>query len=308
MIDVHRLRVLHEVAQHGSFNRAATALRCTPSAVSQQIAALERTLGTPVVQRSTRGVTLTASGRLLVEAAENITAELDHARARIDRLTSGSVRFTVATFASGGRRLLPPALTEVCAAHPEVELTILEREPEDSLPLVRSGRADVALAYHFDGPPPGRGERSGLIWTPLAEDPLWLVLPAGHKYADAPAVHLADLAAERWVLGCLKTADLLQRYATLAGFELRVSCSATDYFFAASLVAAGVGVSLIPQVALDQLPPGLAVVPLEAPRPARHIGVAVARRADRPAQAYLDTLTRALFTGSPESFAWNVRR
>lgn len=295
MIDVQRLRVLHEVARHGSFNKAATALLCTPSAVSQQVAALERTLGADVVRRSTRGVELTEPGRLLVEAAEAITAELDLAHERINRLAQQRTTLTVATFSSGGRRLLPAALTRLCATHPEVELTILEREPEDSLPLVRSGRADVALAYHFDGPPPARrGDRSGLDWTPLATDPLWLVLPPDHRFAAAPEVHLRDLADERWVLGCLKTADVLNRYAALAGFEPAVSCSATDYFFAAALVGAGVGVSLLPEVALDQVPAGLAVVPLAQPRPARHIGVAIPRRSDPATHAYVDTLLAAL--------------
>ncbi|NUT36737.1 MAG: LysR family transcriptional regulator [Hamadaea sp.] len=295
MIDVHRLRVLHEVARHGSFNKAATALLCTPSAVSQQVAALERTLGAEVVRRSTRGVELTEPGRLLVEAAEAITAELDLAHERINRLARQRTKVTVATFSSGGRRLLPVALNRLVAAHPEVELTILEREPEDSLPLVRTGRADVALAYHFDGPPPARkGDRGGLDWTPLAADPLWLVLPPGHRYAGATEVHLRDLAGERWVLGCLKTADILARYAAVAGFDPAVSCSATDYFFAATLVGAGVGISLLPQVALDQVPEGLAVVPLAAPRPARHIGVAVPRRRDPATRAYVDTLIEAL--------------
>ncbi|WP_240808832.1 LysR family transcriptional regulator [Microbispora catharanthi] len=108
---MHRLGVLREVARHGSFNRAAAALRFTPSAVSQQIAALERGLGVPVVQRSTRGVVLTEPGRMLVDAAEAIAAELTDAQERIDRLSTARARFTIAAFASGGRRLLPPALT-----------------------------------------------------------------------------------------------------------------------------------------------------------------------------------------------------
>jgi DNA-binding transcriptional LysR family regulator len=295
MIDVHRLRVLREVARHGSFNKAAGALRCTPSAVSQQIAALERTLGADVVSRSTRGVHLTEPGRLLVESAEAIAAELQHVQRQIADLSTGAARLTIATFTSGGRRLLPEALRDLCAAHPELEVAILEHEPEDSLPLVRSGQADLALAYHFDGPPPVRpGDRSGLEWTALAADPLWLVLPDGHRMAGAAEVHLADLAEERWVLGCLSTAGLLRDLAALAGYVPRISCSATDYFFAASLVGAGVGISLLPQLALDQLPPGLAVVPLAHPRPSRHVGIAVSTRRGAAVRPYLDLLTAAL--------------
>ncbi|WP_248965825.1 LysR family transcriptional regulator [Sphaerisporangium perillae] len=294
MIDVQRLRVLSEVARCGSFNRAAAALGFTPSAVSQQIAALERRLGVLVVERSTRGVTLTEPGRMLVETAVAIAAELTDVQERIDRHVQDDVRFTVATFASGGRRLLPSPLARFTAAHPQVELTILEREPEESLPLLREGRADIALAYHFDGPPPARpGDRSALDWTPLGVDPLRVVLPRAHPRAGRTSLHLAELAGERWVLGCLKTADLLRDYATLAGFELRICCSATDYMFAQSLVGAGIGIALIPEIAVADAP-DLVAVPLEPPSPSRHIGVATARRHRGAAQPYVEALLRLL--------------
>ncbi|MFF0548684.1 LysR family transcriptional regulator [Streptomyces sp. NPDC004311] len=292
MIDVQRLRVLRAVAEHGSFNKAAGALLLTPSAVSQHIAALERTLGHPVAVRSTRGVTLTEPGRLLVETAETISAELDRVRGAIDRLTAERPRLTVATFTSGGRRLLPAALSRFVAAHPEVELTVREAEPEDAVPLVRRGVADLALAYHFDGPPPVRpDERPALDWVPLREDPLSLVLPRGHRLAGRDGLELGELAAERWVLGCLKTEAFLRRYAGQAGFELRVGASTTDYFFAQTLVAAGVGVSLVPRVALAPRPE-LVVVPVLPPRPARHIGLVLPRR--RRPQPYAEALARAL--------------
>ncbi|MFF4099634.1 LysR family transcriptional regulator [Streptomyces sp. NPDC001903] len=288
MIDVQRLRILRSVAEHGSFNKAAAALLLTPSAVSQHIASLERSLGHPVAVRSTRGVTLTEPGRLLVEAAETISAELDQVRHAIDRLTADRPRLTVATFTSGGRRLLPAALARFVAAHPEVELTVREAEPEAAVPMVRSGDADLALAYHFDGPPP---LRAGLDWTPLMDDPLWLALPPGHPLAGRSSLSLSELAADRWVLGCLKTEAHLRRYAELARFDLRVAASTTDYFFAQTLVAAGVGVSLIPHVSLAP-EAAVALVPIEPPRPARHIGVVTPRR--RRPHPYARALTSAL--------------
>ncbi|MEV7612503.1 LysR family transcriptional regulator [Streptomyces sp. NPDC089799] len=295
MIDVQRLRVLRAVAEHGSFNRAAAALLLTPSAVSQHIAVLERSLGQPVAIRSTRGVTLTEPGRLLVEAAETISAELDHVRHQIDRLGASRPRLTVATFTSGGRFLLPGALARFVAVHPEVELTVRESEPETALPMVRRGEADLALTYRFDGPLPVRpGERPGIEWTPLMDDPLSVVLPRGHRLAGRGAVGLGELSAERWVLGCLKTEAYLRRHAERAGFELRVAASTTDYFFAQSLVAAGVGVSLVPKVSLDAAP-GLAVIDVEPPRPARYIGAATPRRS-RPhpyAAPFVAALTAA---------------
>lgn len=278
MTDIQRLRILRAVAEHGSFNRAAAHLLITPSAVSQQVAALERSLGTRVVERSTRGVTLTQSGRIMVEAADAVTAELAHAREQVERLTRRRPVLTVTTFTSGGRELLPGALARFRLAHPEVELHVVEHEPEESLPLVRQARADLALAYHFDGPPAAAGgERSGLDWTPLMEDPMSLVVPRSHRLADRETVGFAELATETWVLGCSKTEAYLRRYARLAGYELRVRGSTTDYFFARSLVAAGMGISLVPSVALTPPLDGTRVVRVDDPRPTRYIGVATAR-------------------------------
>ncbi|PLW65840.1 LysR family transcriptional regulator [Streptomyces sp. SCUT-3] len=298
MIDVQRLRVLRAVAEHGSFNRAATALRLTPSAVSQHVAALERSLGARVVTRSTRGATLTQAGRIMVGAAESVAAELEHAQRQVAQLSTGLTRLTVATFTSGGRLLLPAALTRLTAVHPRTVLHIREGEPEDTLPLVRQGAVDLALAYHFDGPLPvgpvpgsGSGSGSGLEWTPLLEDPLFVVLPPGHRFADRDALDLAELAAEPWVLGCLKTEAYLRRYAERAGFDPEVRGTTTDYFFARSLVAAGVGISLIPSVALAPEIPGLHTVPVTPPGPIRHIGVAAIGRGDRP---HVTTLVDAL--------------
>ncbi|MFD7641698.1 LysR family transcriptional regulator [Kitasatospora sp. NPDC059795] len=294
MIDVQRLAVLREVARRGSFNQAAAALHCTASAVSQQIAALERGLGAPVVERSTRGVTLTGAGRVLVEAADAIAAELADTEQRITRLTAARTTLTVATFASGGRRLLPGALTGFVAEHPEVEPTIVEAEPEDSLPAVREGRADLALAYHLDGPPPARaGDRSGLDWTPLVEDPLLVVLPRRHPLGHRPVLHLAELADQRWILGCRKSAGQLARFGALAGVDLRISCTATDYEFAQSLVRSGIGIALIPQIALADHP-DLISRPLAEPAPRRHLGLALSRRRRTPRAHLAEALAARL--------------
>ncbi|WNI26595.1 LysR family transcriptional regulator [Streptomyces sp. ITFR-16] len=275
MIDIQRLRVLRAVAEHGSFNRAAAVLRLTPSAVSQHVAALERSLGSQVVARSTRGVTLTPAGRIMVGAAESVAAELEHAQQQVSELGTGRTQLTVATFTSGGRLLLPGAFAELTAAHPETVLHVREFEPEDSLPLVRQGAVDLALAYHFDGPLPGRpGSGPGLEWTPLMDDPLHVVLGARHPLAGREVLDLAELAGEPWVLGCLKTEAYLRRYAEQAGFVPEVRGTTSDYFFARSLVAAGLGISLIPSIALTPEIPGLRTVPVGPPAPARHIGVA----------------------------------
>ncbi|MFD5053600.1 LysR family transcriptional regulator [Streptomyces tendae] len=292
MIDVQRLRVLRTVAEHGSFNQAAAALHLTPSAVSQHVAALERSLGAQVVARSTRGVTLTPAGRIMVGAAESVAAELAHAQQRVDQLGNGRTQITIATFTSGGRLLLPGALTRLATAHPDTVVHVREAEPEDSLPLVRQGAVDLALAYHFDGPLPGSlGPTSSLAWTALLEDPLHVVLPDAHPLAGRESLDIAELAAEPWVLGCLKTETYLRRYAERAGFDPEVRSTTTDYFFARSLVAAGLGISLIPSIAQTPQVAGVRTVPIVAPTPTRHIGVATIVRRSLP---QVMTLIRAL--------------
>ncbi|WP_328540675.1 LysR family transcriptional regulator [Streptomyces sp. NBC_00344] len=289
---MQRLRVLRAVAEHGSFNQAAMALRLTPSAISQHVAILERSLGAQVVARSTRGVTLTQAGQIMVGAAESIAAELEHAQQQVNQLSTGRVQLTIATFTSGGRLLLPTALARLRAAHPRTVLHVREGEPESTLPLVRQGAVDLALAYHFDGPLPiGPGPTSGLEWTPLLEDPLHVVLPERHRLAGSDVLDLAELAAEPWVLGCLKTEAYLRRFAERAGFDPEVRGTTTDYFFARSLVAAGMGISLIPSIALTPEIPGLRTVPIKPPVPIRHIGVAAISRNDRP---HVTTLIQAL--------------
>ncbi|MEV4348865.1 LysR family transcriptional regulator [Actinoplanes sp. NPDC049596] len=271
------MQILREVARLGSFNQAAVTLRITPSAVSQQISALERSIGTPVATRSTRGVELTDAGRVLVEAGDAIAAELASAEHEIDRLAQAdSGKLTVATFTSGGQRLLPAALTRFAEERAGVDLTVLENEPEDAIPLVREGAADLALIYHYDGPAPAP---TGLCYTPLMDDPMWVVVPDEHHLAGRNDVTIADLAHERWVHGCLIVGDLLDHYAAMAGFEPRVACRGTDYVFAQSLVRAGVGISMIPRVALV---PGLRTLALRPPCPTRYIGIVMPKRRPNP--------------------------
>ncbi|MEY9964523.1 DNA-binding transcriptional LysR family regulator [Streptacidiphilus sp. MAP12-16] len=319
MVDVRRLHILREVARQGSFAKAAAVLLLTPSAVSQQIAALERSLGLPVVERSTRGVRLTEPGRIMVDAADAVAAELADAQCRISELVDGHTgSLCLDTFSSGGQLLLPDALSRLLAEQPGVELAVAEADLEESVVHVREGSADLALTFHFDGPYMPEG---ALSWTPLLRDPLWVVLPDGHRLAGRDALALAELADEPWVLGCMLAAQAIDQYAAVAGFRPRVVCRSSDYVFAQSLVAAGVGISLIPETALATSPGpsgrvgssgpgghpglrGLTAVPLRGPGPSRHIGALTLRRrwpqplVGRLLQALRDTAAGLPSTGA----------
>ncbi len=296
MVDVRRLGILREVARQGSFARAATALQLTPSAVSQQIAALERSLGVPVVERSTRGVRLTESGRIMVDAAEAVANELADAQCRIGDLTAGRIgTLSVETFTTGGQLLLPGALARLLAELPEVQLSVTETALEASIAHVRDGSVDLALAFHFDAAPI---DDPALTWTPLVSDPMLAVLPEGHRLSGRAAVRLTELADEPWVMGCTTATEMMAQYGAVLGFRPRVVCRSSDYVFAQSMVAAGVGVTLVPQLVLagpHRAVPGIGgtvAVPLRGPAPIRHTGAFTARR--RWPQPLVRTLLRAL--------------
>jgi DNA-binding transcriptional LysR family regulator len=305
LIDVHRLAVLREVARAGSFAGAAAALHHTPSAVSQQIAALERGAGIMLVERSTRGVTLTDAGRALLAAADAIHAELQLAAQRLRALAAGGPQaLTVVTFPSAGEPLLAPALTAMTAeAGFRVEVTVIEAEPDEALSSVRDGRADFALVYHFHTaqPPHGWPVAAGPgAYIPLVTDPLRLLVPAGHPLAGRSAVSLAEVAGDRWIQGWGDVGDVTDMLAALSGFRPHVACRSSDYRFMSALVGAGVGVSLVPSLALTGSPQ---VRDLQiTPQPTRYIGAWLPKRHQpNPAAERLLAALRARASATPET-------
>jgi DNA-binding transcriptional LysR family regulator len=280
LIDPHRLAVLREVARAGSFAGAAAALHHTPSAVSQQIAALERGAGAMLVQRSTRGVTLTDAGRVLLASADAIHAELRIAAQQLRALQAGGPQaLTVVTFPSAGEPLLAPALTGLTVSGEAVEVTVIEAEPAEALGSVRDGQADLALVYHFHTPEPPRAWPAAAgpgTYTALVTDHLRLLVPAGHPLADRPAVSLAEFAGERWIHGWGEVGGVLDMLAAVSGFHPRAACRSSDYRFMSALVGAGVGVALVPSLALSGRPD---VRDLQiTPQPTRYVGAYLPKR------------------------------
>jgi molybdate transport repressor ModE-like protein len=284
MLDVRRLRVLREVSLQGSFSAAAQALAYSQSAVSQQIATLEREAGTRLVERDGRRARLTDAGRALVRRADAILAELaaaDADLAAIAGLRGGRVR--VSTFASAATALLPDAVAAFRARHPEVqvELSLVEATAE-AVDGVRAGRTDLALLAQ----PPGQPPPDLVEAHPLLRDPMLVVLPAGHPLARRRALALADLAGEPWVLGggpgC-SDRDTVVRACHAAGFEPRVTVDfpTDDYHATQGMVAAGAGITLLPRLALTVPRDDLVVRPLAGDGPSRLVMAAV-RRGDQP--------------------------
>jgi DNA-binding transcriptional LysR family regulator len=297
MIDVKRLRVLREVAQHGSFSAAGEALGYTQPAVSQQIAALERETGTVLVDRNARGVRLTDAGRTLVEHADGILGRLAAAEQELEALAGlKGGRLRLASFPSAGATLLPLAIAEFSRSHPAVELSLVEAEPEDAIPQLKAGELDLALVYEYADV---RAAREGIDETDvdllhLLDDPMHLALPPGHALARKRSVRLEDLSEDLWVQGD-GTGSCGQMHLAAcqsAGFSPRVGFETNDYNVVQGLVAAGVAVSLIAELALTNLREDVVVRPLGKQAPIRHVWAATQAGAYRsPAvEAMLEVL------------------
>lgn len=272
MLDVKRLRVLREVAARGSFSAAAEALAYTQSAVSQQIAALEREAGTVLVDRNARGVRLTEAGRALVRHAEVILARLADAEAELDAIAGvRGGRLRLVSFPTAGASIAPRAIGRFRERFPGVEVTLAPREPHEGLDCLKCGDCDIALTVEaaFD-----RIEDRAIERHPLLADPMYLCLPACHPAARKSRVRLKDFADEAWILGTTGTCPdgaILQRACQTAGFEPKVAFQSDDYAAIQGFVAAGVGVCLIPDLALATLRDDVVIRELEGRPPVRHI-------------------------------------
>ena len=289
MLDVKRLRLLREVALRGSVTRAADALSYTPSAISQQLAVLERECGVALVEREGRGIRLTEPAHGLVSRTERILEELENARADLELWAAdltGTVR--IAAFPTAARSLLPQALAGLREAHPGLEPALVEAEPEASLSAVGLGTVDAAVAHEYDLFPDR--DTQTLHRTELLTDPLFLVSADG----TGEPVRLADYGERRWILPPPDTAcgRLVERACGLAGFEPRPLATTYDFAVACALAAAGHGVALVPQLGLT---PGVPASPVSDVPVRRRIFAAVRAGAERrPAvAAVLSALTDA---------------
>jgi molybdate transport repressor ModE-like protein len=270
MLDPRRLRALREVEARGSIAAAAEALGYTASAVSQSIAAMERYLDLQLLERTSRGVTLTPAGMRLVEHADVILAHLDAAEreARALRSNDAEISLTLATFASGVD-LVVRAASELDRSRANTELRVVEADPGYSLPELRSGNVDVALTYVNDGLP-----TEPPVWMeelPLLTEPVLAILPEQHRLAGRSAIGLVELAGERFIAE--PAAD--HRPFTLiachaAGFDPQIAGYSSDFGLTAALVARGGAVALIPRMAVRE-PNGVVALPLSEPQLARRV-------------------------------------
>ena len=274
MLDVRRMQVLRAVVSTGSITAAATNLGYTPSAISQQVASLEKQAGLPLLERVGRGVRPTAAGRLLTEHAARLAEQLAEAESALTALRNGCAgTLRVRYFATAGAALVPPAVATFRAERSGVELDLKLSEPTDPFVELAAGRADVAITVlEQDAPAP-----EGMISRHLLADPLYAVLPRGHALARKRVLDLGDLADEPWVDGDCSyygpCADLVRNACAGAGFSPQIAVESDDYATAQGFVAAGLGVTLIPRLGLGFAHPGVVLRKVRNPEPVRHIHV-----------------------------------
>jgi DNA-binding transcriptional LysR family regulator len=276
MLDVTRLRVLVAVARHGSVTAAARALNYAQPSVSHHLARLEAETGARLIQRSGRGIRLTDAGRLLAARSEEILGRLDAAEHELAaHMGQREERIRLAGFPSALATIVPAASARLKADHPDIDLLLVEAEPQAALRMLKGGRVDVAIVFRYfaDGTPIGSDVADGTRPRLLLTEPVHLVSqetaggtpapaqpapgpgrgpPAGPEPGQPPpaSAFIAAYAGQRWIAGCERCRAHLLWQCELAGFTPQIAFTTDDVLVAQALAAVGLGVALLPDLAL----------------------------------------------------------
>jgi DNA-binding transcriptional LysR family regulator len=293
MIDLRRLRALRAVADHGTLAAAADQLHLTASAVSQQLAALEKEVGRPLLEPNGRSVRLTGAARVLLEHADALFAQLERLEGDLASRDGGELH--VVGFPTALAGLLAPAARMLRVSSPGVVLRVLEAETPDAVAAITRRDADVMLGMECSLAP----QVGDVRWhrEDLLGDALDVVLPLAHPLAGRSVLALEELAREEWVAPPVGWScdEVFHAGCRAAGFSPRVAHRAGDWQATMGLVAAELGISLVPRLAQTAPPPDVVVIPLSGEPPRRHVFAACRAGADSaPAvRALLDALQQA---------------
>jgi DNA-binding transcriptional LysR family regulator len=293
-MDLERLRVLHAVHTAGSVVGAARALHVTASAVSQQMARLEREVGQRLTERPGRGIRLTEAGELLAREAGDLLAHAEQVEARLAG-HRGAVAGTlsIGAFATAARGLLPGALRDLRSRYPDLSVSLSEQEPHEAIPALSRGDLDIAVVQEW--PDTALAIPGSLARRDLLQDSLDVALPAGHSLAGQDSVAIKELAGDGWISWSTGQIchDWLVRTLRAHGAQPRILHTASEHSTQLALVAAGLGAAVIPRLGREPAPPSVRFVPID-PSPVRRIyALWRASTAPRPAiSATLDALQR----------------
>jgi DNA-binding transcriptional LysR family regulator len=278
-LDIRRLRVLREVALRGTIVAAADSLGFTPSAISQQLTALERESGSVLLERTGRGVRLTDAGHVLVSRTEPVLVALEEAKAALEEsrtTVGGDIR--LAASGSLARAFVVPTVASVADAYPQLKITLLEYESGDSLRELKLGELDIVVTHEYDHE--RRPPEPELVRVDLFAEDMLIAAPAGRF--DAP-VALADLKEEIWAADppTNSCGRAVRSACRAVGFEPDVRYNSNEYGVLLSAVVHAGAVALMPRLGLDGVPPGVDVLPV-ADLPTRRLVFAARRRGTPP--------------------------
>jgi DNA-binding transcriptional LysR family regulator len=305
--DVQRLRTLTLVLDLGSISAAASVLGYTQSATSQQLRALEREVGLPLVDRSQRPLRATAAGALLRPHVEQVLAALSGAEALAQDLRAGVLRLRLAAFGSALSSFVPAAVRDLRRAHPQLVVLVQQVETHEAIQRLRSGDADLAIVHHMPGA--AVPETTGLVRHRLLIDRLHVVIPEGHRLARHATISIADLEDEPLILPRRGTAatrfrTVVEHLCAQAGFAPRAAYELDDPPSAQAFVAAGIAVVPMHRLMLATLPPRVTSRPLTERDAGGRLVEALARAG--PHAAAVDDLLDNLTTAAhPYSVAYN---
>jgi DNA-binding transcriptional LysR family regulator len=277
MIDVRRLRVLRELDQRGTVAAAAGALHLTPSAVSQQLSALAREAGVPLVEPAGRRIRLTPAGRVLLDHSDGLFAQLEQINADLASVAAGEIgTVTVAAFPTAISALVVPAVKALRASRPGLSVSVLDVEAPACFDQLAGGELDLAISMSYAGGPP---DDPRLERVPLLDDVLDVVVPAGHPAAGQDVVELRQLAGDDFIAGRRGTPchEVTMAACAARGFVPTVRHRTDDFAAMFCLVGAGLGVAMLPRLAQLDSSTAAVVRPVTPPVPARPLYVAVRR-------------------------------
>ena len=292
MFDLARLRVLAAVADQGTLAAAAEALHLTPSAVSQQMSKLEREARCRLIERHGRRVRLTEEGELLAKHANRILGAVAEAESDLDERRGQVIgELSIGAFPTAARGLLPGVLVSMAARYPRLRVTVREVEPYEGMVKVARGDLDIVIAADWTIAPVVVPER--MLYTDIGRDSADVALPVDHPFATRSGLLLEELVAEPWI-ACLEGTicyDWLSRTVRATGHEPRIVHQAAEFATQLAMVAAGLGIAVIPRLARDHIPAGATLIPVTPTVSRRIFATWREETARRPSiKAFLDTL------------------
>ncbi|MDX3232755.1 LysR family transcriptional regulator [Streptomyces sp. ME19-01-6] len=282
MLNLERLRTLYAVSRHGSVSGAAEGLHVTTSAVSQQLAKLERETGQQLLAKNGRGVRLTDAGRLLADHAARILSQVELAQADLEAQRGQAVgELLMGAFPTAVRGIFPAALAKLRVDHPQLRPRLQEMEPDESVPAVVRGDIDLAVVLDWYNKPLPMPD--GLVKAALLDDPVDVAMPADHRLADRAAVDPEEFADDEWISWpqggfCF---DWLMITLRGKGLEPRICHTAREHHTQLALIAAGLGVAVVPRLGRGVVPEGVRVVPVRQHTMRRHVYAIWRADADR---------------------------